>query len=109
MAVTVVNRFPNALQPIAEGAPSGPYLAEDSATLRALEDQRQEIDTKLAKWLGEAQARVPNGLRRRDQGSEAEQLGAINARWFAQLAGGPHRAEWLQLEQRAADVLARES
>jgi ImpA, N-terminal, type VI secretion system/Type VI secretion, EvfE, EvfF, ImpA, BimE, VC_A0119, VasJ len=109
MTVMVAQRFPNAAQPVAEDSPAGAYLADDSPILRALDDQRQQIDAKLSKWLSDAQARVPTASRQRGQGSEAEQLGAINARWFAQLAGGPHRAEWLQLEQRVADVLARES
>jgi ImpA, N-terminal, type VI secretion system/Type VI secretion, EvfE, EvfF, ImpA, BimE, VC_A0119, VasJ len=107
---TVPTRFHDALQPISEAAPAGAFLADEGPVLGPLQELRNDIDVKLAEWLADEQGRVPNTAPgAADQGDEAIQLGAINARWFERRAGAAHRRDWLDLQQRVGDALAHES
>lgn len=101
--ITLESRFADALRAVSDESPAGPYLHDNASTFHDLDQRRSHIDATVEQWLAAEQERVPGGS------DEAEQLGAINARWFEQVAGAAHREDWAVLEQAIIDALAHES
>lgn len=104
MPHTLQLRFHGALQPIDPSAPAGARLSDDGPAFARIQDLRNAIDARLAAWLAAEQERVPA----RPSSSaerEAEQLGAVNARWFEQRVGPDNHDDWAALQTRAIDAL----